>query len=557
MTVKADFNLRNRVGAFLRKLTTPEAFTLILGLFVTTYMAFAMPMGFILDEPNHAFRAYELSEGKILPQIREVKPSHINDPGLRVGDEIPVALVGNLLATADRQFELSKGIFYTNTYYREHHEDKLYPHQIMFRSFENTVLYSPVMYAPQSLGFLVGRSLDLPVVSTLFLSRLMAGFAWTLLAVLAVRLLPLMKWLAVMAIFIPTNLGQAATLSADSMINAITILFICVLLRYVLLKRSLVRSDYVLVILTSMLLGLVKPPAPLLLALVPVVLYRHLTGTRLRRALIGSALILPGLALAGAWNAVISHYSVPYRNVALKDVVKVDTHGQAQYVLTHLTEMPGVLWETQEKAALLNVGGAFATVGTMFFPLWAVFAWLGAFLGVTAMQKVWPGLWIRSSFLAGLVAMIVAIAGLVYVSWSAVGASMIEGIQGRYYTSLSLLLVPVFAGVAFSGSGWRSAAIIKRRTISLLVAVTTLWLLALPFVGDYLRLSVAAVGAAGLAIGMVSLAQHFKRKELANAIIAGTSAVVCSIGAFELTATSYYGYHMWELPRVIADGLLR
>ena len=123
--------------------------------------------------------------------------------------------------------------------------------------FNNTVTNSPVVYAPQLLGFAVGRLFDLGPGATYRLAEICMLIVYTLLMYCAVMALPKWRIPVGLLLCVPQMLRFASfSISADSLTQAVMILFSCLLFRGIIGKRS--QRGAVALAVTSVLLAMCK-----------------------------------------------------------------------------------------------------------------------------------------------------------------------------------------------------------------------------------------------------------------------------------------------------------
>ena len=436
------------------------------------YVAFMLPLGFAPDEAEHAYRAYQLSLGTLFPAVvsclthPDLLPCKFHFPGhlvphRRVGGQVSAGLYQvfqTVTALAPPAVAVPAGtlpaVNFDPAVYNAAAGAAL-AGPTLFAHFENTALYSPVNYLPQTLVFWLARTLSQPAIATLFAARLVMGLVWGSLVTAAVALTPRWKWQFALAVLVPTELAQGATLSADAMALALSAVTIAYALA--LADRDGPLSTWALARLSGLclLLGLLKVPVPFVVPGVLVVVWPVL-GSHLReRAGRLAVLALPAIAAAAWWNLSLGADFVPYRNTVFpqNEQVYISQSGQLHHLLTHISDIPSILWETAIKGDLFNLNGLVGTIGqdgrSGPLPEWFALIWLAVFAALTIASGEGPGLTRRlRGLLAGsfVVYMLVTALGL-YLTATALGADHVNGIHGRYYTPMLALAVPLLAGL--------------------------------------------------------------------------------------------------------------
>jgi uncharacterized membrane protein len=427
-------------------------------------MTLVVPLGFGPDETQHAFRAYQLSLGQLFPQVINCathphlmpcrgNPRHSHLLARqRAGGMLPISLV-RVFSYLYHHSHNRRGIAH-------HFDPRSYApllaatfggSRLIYAHFENTALYSPANYLPQIVVFWIARNVGEPIVATLFTVRLVGGLVWAALVSAAVAIVPRWKWLFSLVVLVPTALAQGSAISADSLSLGLVALSVAYALRLVDRGATPSRRQIGLLALLGLLIGLLKFPLVLVVVAIVAIVWRVLgagADRRRRAALIG----LPGLVAAAVWDIASNAYFVPYRDVVYQQLARVNVSesGQEHYLITHLYDLPGILLNTATHTGVFELDQIVAQVGQMGLPEWFAIIWLAAFalLACCSSEGGEPARrvrgWIGGSLVVYWLATIVAL----YITWSAVGASAISGMHGRYLTLVLILAVPLLAGLA-------------------------------------------------------------------------------------------------------------
>ena len=319
----------------------------------------------------------------------------------------------------------------------------------VFVHFENTVLYSPVNYVPQTIVLWFGRHFSAPILATLFAARLAAGLVWAALASASVALMRRWRWLWALAVLVPTALAQGPSFSSDSAVLGVVAVAAAYALRLRHAGEPLRRSQVARLAALALLLGLLKLPIPLVAFALVAIVWPSL-GVGRARALAASAILAPCLAAAAWWNLTINAYFLPYRNTVFGRSLRrhISQHGQIHYILTHLASMPALLWNTLTSGKLIQLSGLVGTDGTRSIDATLATLWIVGFLLIvlTHGERDGPTARTRAALLGVLVVSLLATAFALYITWTGVGASSIDGMQGRYFTPLLLLVIPLLIG---------------------------------------------------------------------------------------------------------------
>ncbi len=421
----------------------------LLGLVAVATLARLTPPFQNPDELAHVLRAEQVSQGGVVG-IRFTDPHRQAaggwlDPGAERVYHVFEPLVFQPAHQATRaMFDAGAGIGWDG------------PPELQY--FANTVIYPPALYLPAAVAIGVGHAARWSVMRTLHLARLADGVTAVTLGILAVALAGGAAPLLFGLLSLPMTLSLMASVSQDALLLPTAALAAALLLR---LRRA--GSGWILAgaCLCLALVGAARP-AYLPIAALP------LLGPALRPGArwLAAAVVATGVL---AWAGL----------VATTTMVNLSDNGLANPG-TQLARL------MVDPAMVLHI--AYDTLQAYGRP------YLETFLGRLGwMDLVLPG-WVRHLALTGLVlgaltsgapaqrgagwlglgvalAACGAVFGLQYVAWTPLGAGVIEGVQGRYFLPVALLLatalparpplpravvlvLPAIAVVTFAGTAW-------------------------------------------------------------------------------------------------------
>jgi uncharacterized membrane protein len=330
--------------------------------------------------------------------------------------------------------------------------------------------YSPVAYLPAAAVMRVGIWLGVSPLGLMYAGRLVNLAVWLAAIYWAIRLVPFYKWLFFLLALTPTSLYQGASLSADSLTHGLAFLTTAYFLALGCGETERVgRKAVALAAVLLVLLVLTKNYLvffPLLYWLIPG---EKFSGARQRW--LGFALLM-GVTVAAvfAWWLVVRELPIVWR-------AKVEPGGQMAYILGHPGEYAVVVLRT----ILQNFHwyaarfvGAFGWQ-TVHVPkahslLWALVLLGAAFTGGRQDRRIAPRQKVVLAGVAGLT--VLGMFTLLYVYWNAVGATWIEGIQGRYYIPVAGLGLLVLDNrwVYLTQWRWRTPLVAGATVVSLAIS---------------------------------------------------------------------------------------
>ena len=200
------------------------------------------------DEPEHFYRAFEISEGRLVPigfhgQSGDLLPRSLLDLANRLANGVPFH--------TDRRVdprEIRKGF-----------GQPLEPGKRIFITFL-TSSYSWVPYLPPAAAIAIGRLFTDSVLALLYAGRLASVLFSTLLFAAALRVTPVGRPLFFLLAMAPMAVFLMASVTADAFTNGFCFFFIAVLLRFAFSDRGRLTPGRVAgLVLLSAVLGLTKP----------------------------------------------------------------------------------------------------------------------------------------------------------------------------------------------------------------------------------------------------------------------------------------------------------
>lgn len=302
---------KERLSLFLR----PEWIFFFTATFFGILFAIFIPYGAGFDEEQHVLRIYDAAAGRWLP----------NQPNSKLGKFlVPVDFFRYSYQRRFFQtpaFDLFSGDAFNKPLDRQLLSDNL-----------TRSIYSPFNFLPQSaVARLFWLKYTFPVVPVAILARIAGLMMYVGLTFLAIRLLPIGRWLMVVLGLAPSALFQAATLNADGFTNAVCFLFVAVTLNLALDDRPLISGWKIALLIVSILLvGAAKPGMFVLFPILAILPLRRFPGRGWRMAIAAAVIIAFGFA-------------VQYNTLAVQssDFMRSDRgnfYQQVQRILQHPTD---------------------------------------------------------------------------------------------------------------------------------------------------------------------------------------------------------------------------
>ncbi|MGH3631237.1 MAG: DUF2142 domain-containing protein [Sciscionella sp.] len=419
------------------------AFVLLSLLFGLIFVFITPPLwGF--DESAHFGRVYQIDHGQILPKrIPDTR-------GIAYGGEVPInanALVN--YATADyHKPPRPPAPRVTNPGEYQRLQSQPLASPLVDQWFTNTAAYSPVPYVPAVVGLRIAEISHGSVGFAVRSMRICSLLAYTLIVWLALRALRehRFKWVVFAAALLPLAVFQAATITADTMTNALAILFSALFVKATFLRDSLSRGQTALLFAAAVLLPVTKPAYLILALLLPVVPSAQLAIRRGSRIVQGCVTVL-SVAAFGVWTFLSAGTSSGMGLMRPKPQWhSVVASEQLHYVLTHIPHFLRICLQTILYQGNRYFDQFFGELGFSYIKIPAIAVICCIVAGIIAFgmcgrpHASHPRLIV---VIAALVLSIVGIFGALYLEFSPVGYYFIDGVQGRYFLPLILVTAAI------------------------------------------------------------------------------------------------------------------
>jgi uncharacterized membrane protein len=400
------------------------------------FYTFFIPPFQVPDESSHFARAYQLTQGEFFPTKQadaDAPGGYIVggtvDPGIYSAADKLIYLEFNPAA----KYSMAKAVTVNRFKWGEGE----------MRDTRSVSVNAPTFYAVPALGVMLGQYLDKSIVQTLSLSRLANGlFA---LVVSCIAMLTLRRGYGVLFVLLlmPMTLAQMASTSQDGICFAVAAL--CVALMSQLNPELPQRRRRITLILSTLLLITVITARTPYAALALFFLYFAYTFRARTDFAIECCMAFAVTLIATlSWSLYVAVYvSVPF------GLEGADWGEQARFVLQSPLEWVGILAESWRQRWSYYLSSFVGIVGHLDtrFPN-SYLSLTGVVLGLAFFMSYWPerNTLFRSMSEQALVPCLIVLATIVgiflvlYISWSPLQYPIIEGPQGRYFIPAALFL---------------------------------------------------------------------------------------------------------------------
>jgi hypothetical protein len=411
----ADAHCRSRLYALLY---------LLFGALAVVVLSVILPPYQAPDEGTHFKRADQISRGVMLSyRIDTISGGHVGAGiGITEHEFIDIAFHVDVKATPDR-YARAAPVTWANS-------------GIAPASFPNTALYPPSLYLPQAVAIRIGKALALPVLDTLTLARIVTGMVSIMIGAVAIALSRGAAPLLFVLLSLPMTLFMMASVSQDGPLIAFAALAAGAFIG----ARECQSASlplFLVMCVSAAFVAMGRPPYGAL-AVLPLLAFGRSWAARL----LAVALILGSVAL---WTWIVS----PLAPLALGP----ESNPTAQIEAMRAAPLR-LLWifarsiNTDTFDMFIGRLGwldtqlpfTYTVLASVVLLFGAVATAAGLGRGPTPMQASL----IVAAVLAGLLVML----ALSYITWSHPGVLVVLGIQGRYLTPFVLLIAAAIPGLA-------------------------------------------------------------------------------------------------------------
>ncbi len=399
-------------------LHSAEIYVLAVLLIFGTAACFLLPISGGYDEETHLMRVWQMSDLRFLPNEAE-------------DGKLPFPAVYWELSYR-RQF-LVRAV--EADFWEKYGGLPLDAYDYVYGTVDTRSVYSPPLLLPQAVVMrFLGRRQGLPALTVYYACRLAGLLSYAVLAWLAVRFIPFGKWVLAILAASPVAILQASTISADAISNGIAIFFISGSLAVV--SRSELHWKewgYLSLLFLVLFVGKVNIVP---LALLPFLILRP-SQFKIR---FGYVLLLAATALLFAievvgWNvlAYSELHTAPEGT---------DPAGQVLYISNNVSDFFSILTQTIRGRWFSYFIDWLAIYGFAYWPVpaWTYYLFALGLIAALFLDRESISRRTRFGLLSVFFLSYVGTYVLLYITFNPVGLRSIEGVQGRYFTTVMPLL---------------------------------------------------------------------------------------------------------------------
>lgn len=413
---------------YTRKNITPEKLFLYTVPIMCLLFLAIMPMYRGHDENRHMLRIYEISTGHLLTEVHDDV----------VGTPLPKVVVDG-----------------TGKYWREEmtYNDVLDLKDVeidyedtKITSMDTVAVYSPVQYIPQAIGMVFSRLISDNMLLMLYMARLFNLIVCIVLLYFAIKLIPFGKLLVYLISILPLSIEAFSTMSPDGITISLSILLIAYILNIIFNKDRVVqKKDVAIISVMSVIIALCKivyVPLVAAILLIPASKFK----SKKSKALISTFVIGISVIANLIWFKISTNYLAIISGGSSTDkIINVLTSPIDYFrMLLYTINYNGSTYMERLFGSVLAMG----EFVKLYFIVPFVFSMFFLFESTTSkeLKKRFTEFQNIVIFLIALVVIGLVFTSL-YVQFTDESSMTIDGVQGRYFIPILLLVGLLLANV--------------------------------------------------------------------------------------------------------------
>jgi uncharacterized membrane protein len=418
-----------KLGAMKLKTIKPETIFILLAVVYGLTFLVIMPPFQVADEGDHFCKALGLTEGYLIPE--------------KVGNEAGVPVPGDvweLLKSFPVNMNIDKKLTVNDITSKINVNMDKDTHDFVILSDVMVVTYSPIPYLIPASAITIGKLFGLSSLWLMYFARLANFIVWILLVYLAIRIIPVHKWVLLMIALMPMTLSEAASVSVDSLTIALSFLLIAYILKLVYDKHNFTKTNFVLLLCLGSLIALTKSIYILLFFLFLLIPISRFKDCKMKYGIFAIILLITG-SIASIWMLLTMGLYMPA-------IPNWSVSGQFYFILSHPLTYLSILLRTFVMSGtdyLVSFVG-YLGVFDVPLPIISILAYLLIMAFAAMVDKTRFNVHLRQKMvcLIILVSGIGAVMTFDYVTWDPVGYLFINEVQGRYFIPFAPLFFLLF-----------------------------------------------------------------------------------------------------------------
>jgi uncharacterized membrane protein len=429
----------NKRSIYLNLLLKPQNIFLILATTFGLSFIFTIPPFQVPDEAAHMFRAYELS--RLHLKLEEKNNVFGNYLPPAPDNKVTCGYIPSSLDSAQRQFFYLKFQPNNKTSWKTIKEVgaiKLNPEKEKYTEI-TAGAYSFFGYIPQIPALIIGRMLNLNVLSLFYLGRIFALAFFILCVWYSIRILPFGQFTFLVLGLIPMALTLAGSYSADCVTNSLMFLSLALIFNLITQEKiDFTNNKLILLVCILPIFGVLKIvyfPFAILILLIPRSSFKN--NITYYKCLV--LVLVTSVLFTAGWSHIVKITQIPNPNILVKKVVESPSY-QFNRILTNPLIIADIIKETfraKGEFYYRSLIGIFGYLDT-FLPkrIYSFYYFLLIFVSLFDFNKTYQFSKYQRIFISVFstsIVLLIIIAMFIADGWESKASLVAEGVQGRYF----------------------------------------------------------------------------------------------------------------------------
>lgn len=381
------------------------------------------------DEFAHFYRAYQVSDGKFVCE-------HYNGQN---GAYVPRSLIQSDIVQYSQRVP-----FHNNAKFNVHDiisslSIRLNKKSTMFISIPNTATYNPIVYLPASIGIEIGKIFNLSPLILMYMGRICNLIFSTVLFYFSIKNIPYKKILLVLFGLMPMLLYQSATLSADSVTNCLAVFLISYFIKLMQQEKENISRKEIIFMFCLVAIVSVTKQVYFVLSLLYFIIPEKKFKNRKQYLLIGALIFLLSIFTNVFWMKISGTGNV------LSTGGVASPKDQIVYVLHHPISYIKTIIRTIKISCKFYIKSFIGVLGWLdtFLPGYLIKSYVVFLIAAGVISKNEKIIKTRTRVIFVLIAILISllVISALYVTFTAVGKPVVEGVQGRYFIPAGILFL--------------------------------------------------------------------------------------------------------------------
>lgn len=385
---------------------------------------FFIAPGYVPDEQAHIWRAYQISTGTFITEKKEDGTSPTIIPEFYQKSIIPY--VKSYEQFENKKLEITD---YSN----------------LIEVVNPAQTYPSVLYIMSSIAFLLGRIFNVNGIFVIYFAKILNFMIFLIFGYYSIKIIPFGKKILGVILFLPMALQQGASISADCILNSISMFYIAYTLYLCKVKKDFNWKDAIIYIVMSTIIAISKIAYAPIIGLIFMFLTIKKKSLKKRIIFIISVVLVCSICCIGMYVKSKGYETSAGQKVYLEEN-NVNTSEQINSIISNpvnvIKAMISSVTQTDyiEQAIGSKLGWLNIITPNIVINCFAIMLILAPFLDENKQSlNIKEKIWVIAIFIGtyGVIAL-----GM-YLIWTTVASTTISGIQGRYL--LPILALPLVA----------------------------------------------------------------------------------------------------------------